>query len=1253
MPAFRSIPATKTSGTSGARWAVRGLLALVLVGLLWIVYRNQVRNTPDYHWSRAQAALKANNLNAAKVNLQNLIQRFPQDPRGHQAMAQLMVQEAKLPAGALGYAAFPAAFNSLVEAAKLKEDDLELQKLVVKAGLLNGHAQDAAAAAQRVLKVEPKHADSLFARAWRAAENRDGPAALRLLDQLPAEEQNRFRALGLRAQVLQNGDPKSPQLQAALDGIAARAAQFTPAEVQALPPDEVNILARLLPAAVHSAPDVGVAYRRAEAALSVAEHLQAGPATSSTATSSTAEQPATVRVEIGRKMVAQVSAVLNAKYPALTLSADMQPAQQRFAERLQKILPVAPPTDAKTATDLPAPDLLVAHEAALLKFNQGEFATAVQILEQALSPKKPNKRVRPEETQSLHLLAARALLGLRRHREAKVHVSALLTDKRTSGMGQLLMGAIASAEGRHQDALDFFVRAERELGDNPLVLISLAQTHLALAQWEESLPYLAALHEALASDDAELQAWAKQQQFTEARIHLQEARALLALDRKADADKHLLALTGSELEPQAALLEAEHLAKKKNPAGADAILATALQKFPQDAGLVAYRAKILRNLKRDEDLATLLTNSAAASPADLRMQLMVARELVSSGKGAEALQALTTLEQQHPGVIPIQLLKVDALLQQGKMAEAKEVVEQIQNQPNAAALGGMLGAVLALRAQDPQAAAAALSASVKEAPDNLQIRHLEAELAAVSGDYPAAIADLGESIRVTSLRGRAGPLLCYCVAKLAEKQGPAAAAAALTPLVSSLPDEPFVLIAHSDALAMQGMYQESLKQLDRLEQVDAKSALAPYLKGVVLSRTGDLKLATSEVLRAIALDDKYVPALTLAAQLQLAQKQPAEALQHIEAAIARAPQAWNLVLLKTEILGAAGQPEEALKVARALTTSFPELVEARRHLVNLQLRSGQPESLTTALADCRAAREKFTTDEALAVQEILLLELLGKSEESRQLAEQYVGTPARVGQALAVAQGFASLQRLPLAREWAEVAMTAAKPEEKPVVQRFLGMVVMSQHAQQPDRKLLAEARDLFAAVLDKHPDDFVSGNNLAWLLAVDFDQPAEAVKIAERARAAAPVDKLPTTFVDTMAVVYRRAGEFSKAANLLEGALNAHPEENLFKLHLGLTLGQIDRLDEAKQLLNEALAARLSPQQTTEAQQELKRIADVEAAAAAEAEAKAEAKAAEAEAKAEAKRQAKQAAEAETKAVAPQDKTKPAENVSAVDKKL
>lgn len=1209
MPASRSI--SSSSGTSGARWAVRILLVLVLVGLVWIVYRNQVRNTPEYHWNRAQSALRAKNLNAAKINLQNMIQRYPQDYRGHRAMAELLIQEAKLPEGPNGYAAFPAALNLLVEAAKLKEDDLELQKLVVAATLRAGRAQDAAAAGQRVLKVEPKHADSLFARAWRAADSKDANTALRLLDQLPAEEKTHFRTLGLRAQILQDRDPKDPKLQESLEAIATLAAQFTAEDVKALPVDEVNILARLLPAAVSASADVGAAYRRAEVALSIAEKLQGSESAAGD------KGPAAT----GRKMIAQVSAVLNAKYPPLTLSGDMQLAHERFAERLAKVLPASATTD-KDAK----PDLLVAHEAALLKFNQGDFAGAVEILDHALSVQRSNKRARPEEAQPLHLLAARALLGLRRHREAKVHVTALLNDKRTTGMGQLLMGAVASAEGRQHDALGYFVRAERELGGNPLVTISLAQTHLALSQWEEALPYLAALHQALAGDDAELQAWAKQQQFTEARIHLQEARALFALKRPAEAGPHLLALTGSELEPQAALLEAENLASQNKTAEADRILSQALQKFPRDAGLVAYRATILKKLDRGAELATLLSTSASSSPDDLRMQLMVARELIRAGKHDEALAGLAVLETKNPNLIPILLLKADSLLQQGKMSEAQAVVEQIQRQPDAAVLAGMLSAVIALRAKDPQAAAAALKASAEEAPDNLQVRHLEGELAALSGDYPTAIAALGESVRVTSLRGRAGPLLCYCIAKLAEKQGPVAAATALAPLVTSSPDEPFVLIAHSDTLAMQGKFTESLQQLDRLETVDAKSALPAYLKSVVLSRTGDVKGAISEALRSVALDSQYVPAQMLAAQLQLANKQPAAALQHVDAALALAPQAWNLVLLKTEILWAAGQQAAATQEARMLTTKVPELVEARRHLVGLQFRNPQPETLAQALADCRAAREKFATDETLAIQEVLLLHLLGKTEESQQLALQYAGEPAQVGKALALGQGFASLQQLPLARHWGEVAIAVSKPEEKPAGQRFLGMIVMSQQAQAPDRKLLEQARDLFAAVLEKHPEDFVSGNNLAWLLAVDFNQPAEAVKVAERARSTAPVDRLPVTFIDTMAVVYRRAGEFQKATSLLESALQVHPDENLLKFHLGLTLGQVDRGLEAKQLLTEALAAKLTPEQTNEAKQELKRLAEVEAAAAAQAEADAAAK----QAAKEAEKAAKAAKEAE-----------------------
>jgi predicted Zn-dependent protease len=968
-----------------------------------------------------------------------------------------------------------------------------------------------------------------------------------------------------------------------------------------------------LPAAVGSAENVGTAFRRADAALSVAEKL---------------EEIKSPQAEAGKKMIAQVSAVLNAKYPALALSADMEQARLRFTERLAKLLPTAAPVDKDHKTEM-----VVAHEAALLAFNKGDFAAAVQILDQALAQHKSDKRARPEEAQSLHLLAARALLGLQRHREAKVHLNALLDDKRTTGIGQLMLGAVAAAEGRQQDALGQFLRAERELGSNPLVEISLAQTYLALSQWEAALPHLTALHELLKTDAPELQAWIKQHEFTEARVHLQEARALLALKRQDDARPHLLALTGTPLEPQAAVLEGDLLFSLGDLDGADRVLSSALKKFPTDAQLVGNRAALLKKQEKTDELTKFLAASAAAAPDDLRMQLIVARELVRAGKPAEAIAALDALEKKHPDMVPILLLKADAFLQSGKMAEAQAMAEKIQGLSNSGALGGMVGAVIALRSNDPKQAALALKASAEEAPDNLQVRHLEAELAAVSGDYPAAIAALGDSVRVTSLRGRAGPLLCFCVAKLAEKSGPPAAEAAVMPLVEKTPDEPFVLIAHSDVLAMQGKFHDSLKQLDLLESLEKKSALPPYLKAVVLARAGDPVAALADANRSLALEPKYVPALTLAAQLNLAAKAYPAAITNLDAALGVTPAAWNLALLKSEVLWAAGKQTEAIDVARALIEKLPEQVEARRHLVALQSRETKQPRYEQALADCRAAREKFADDVPLTVQEILLLQLVGKADESQSLADKFVGQPADAGKAFMLAQGFGQLQKFVPAQTWAETAMKTASPELKPQLHRFLGMLAMSQQGAKGDRKLLEQAREHFTAVLTAQPQDFVSGNNLAWMLAVDFDQPAEAVKVAERARAGVAVDRLPITFVDTLAVVYRRAGEFQKASVLLDEALQAHPDENVLKFHLGMTLGQIDRLHEAKQLLQEAIVGKLSPEKDKEAQQEIVRIDAAEAAAEAAAQAAAEAAAEAKAAKIAAERAAKAAAKAKAAA--------------------
>jgi tetratricopeptide (TPR) repeat protein len=110
----------------------------------------------------------------------------------------------------------------------------------------------------------------------------------------------------------------------------------------------------------------------------------------------------------------------------------------------------------------------------------------------------------------------------------------------------------------------------------------------------------------------------------------------------------------------------------------------------------------------------------------------------------------------------------------------------------------------------------------------------------------------------------------------------------------------------------------------------------------------------------------------------------------------------------------------------------------------------------------------------------------------------------------------------------------------------------------------------------------------------VNFNQATDAVPIAERVRGDTPAARLPVTFVDTLATVYRRAGRPEKALPLLEESLAANPNQPLIKFHLGMTLSQLGqrrRLEEARQLLQESLGGALPPEQAAEARQEVQKI--------------------------------------------------------------
>lgn len=1181
---------------STTRWIFRGLLVLILLLMLGVIYQALRRRHPDFYWDRAQAALASGSPSVARIHLLRMVKDFPNDSRGHRGLAAEYVKEAKLPENADGYAQHPAALSELAEAGRLSAGDLELQKLLLSAFLRAGRVPQAAAAGALVAKAEPENPDALFARAWQAADAKENETALKLLDQLPENQQQEFRTLGLRAQVLSQKDAKDSRLPAALDAITIRAGQLTAEQLAQLGEAEFGIMARLLPASVFVAEDVATAQRRAGDAISVCEKLVGAHPDRSRAAA---------------QIAAQVSAVLSEKFNALATVPEQVAARQQLAQRLDKLL-------VQNAVAEKA-DWLVAEQAAQLAFDKGEYAAAVTLLDKALAAHKADRKAKPEQAQAMHLLAARALLGLRRHQDAKVHLASLVEDKRTSGIAQLMLGAVALDEGRQQDALTHFNRAERDMGANHLVRIALAQTLVNLNRWNEALPYLGLMHDLLKVDNPEVQAWLKQMKLTDARIHLEEARALLALKRQPEAEAHFAALAGTELEPRGIELRVDALLIAGQKEKADSLLAGGLARFPQDASLISKRVALLQQMGQDEQAMTLLSTAAAKVPDDLQLQLMLAQAQARVKKYDEALALLTALEQKTPQSLPIQIVRADVLIQAGRTHEANLLAEKIHSAPTAAAAGSFIGAVAALRAHDPQKAAASLKG---ETADNLQLRCLEGLTAAATGDYATAIAALGESIRVTSLRGQAGPLLCYSVAKLAEKEGPAAAGRALAAVVAASPDEPFVLIAQADVLTMEGKFDAALAMLDRLELLEKDSPVGAHFRAAVFSRTNQPQAALKECQRALAKDPHYVPSLILQAQLQFSTRAYAAAIASADAALAQSPTAWQMAVLKSEAQLAAGQQPQAVATIQQLIERQPELIEGPRQLVSLQMRAGQYEA---ALATCRQAREKYKDDLGLAIQETVLAHLAHQGDPGDALAKKVVGTPPDAGKALALADAFGAVKDFAHAQQWGDVALAAATSQQATAVHLFLGNLGLAQNAATPDRKQLELARDHFTAVLQNAPNHFVAGNNLAWLLAVDLDQPQQAVPIVERVRGETPPGRLPLSFVDTIATVYRRAGQPKKALPLLEEALAAHPDQAALKFHLGMTLGQIglSRAADAKRLLKDSLTAGLSPDYSAQAKQELQRIAAAEEEAAG----KAKIEAADKEAKAIAAIEAREAA--------------------------
>jgi uncharacterized protein HemY len=155
----------------------------------------------------------------------------------------------------------------------------------------------------------------------------------------------------------------------------------------------------------------------------------------------------------------------------------------------------------------------------------------------------------------------------------------------------------------------------------------------------------------------------------------------------------------------------------------------------------------------------------------------------------------------------------------------------------------------------------------------------------------------------------------------------------------------------------------------------------------------------------------------------------------------------------------------------------------------------------------------------------------------------------------------------------------------------FLGNLAMIRSRSNKTPALLTEARDHFAAMLAIQPKNFAAGNNLAWLLANEFSQHEEALQLVTALCKDEQLDRLPTTFVDTVACVYRKAQRADLALQVLEPAVKRQPRDPQLQFQLGMALVSQQRDSDARQALETALHGGLSSERSIEARAALARL--------------------------------------------------------------
>jgi tetratricopeptide (TPR) repeat protein len=683
------------------------------------------------------------------------------------------------------------------------------------------------------------------------------------------------------------------------------------------------------------------------------------------------------------------------------------------------------------------------------------------------------------------------------------------------------------------------------------------------------------------------------------------ALAALYLSRK-DNEK-----AGAELEKAAKLAKprspqtikfAQFMVQNGAPEEAKAFLTNITKQAPDFLPAWPILAKIAITEKKYDDALKLVENALSRDPENIDARLVQAETWVAKGETKKAMDSIENLDRAYPRnpIIKYALARVYA--RTNNLDQAIAAVDQAANLSPHFLDAVLFRAELHLRIGDGRSVVDSLSALVKQSPDLFRAKLMLAEAYRSLGQLDDAAAILREQINASPQNAAPYRLLGVI---LQQQNKITEAREALNKAAQLAPDNPSSLEQLIDLDIANKNYAAGHRRVDEVLQKQPTSAVAYYLRGKLYLSEKKFDLAQTALLKAIDLDSNLSSAYDLLSPAFLNANNPSQALNQMNAVLAKKPddlQALlaigmiysqmkefnkardayerviavspthilalnNLAYIYAEKFNDLKRGSELAQKARSIAPTNPSVLDT---LGWITYKQGDYQQAAELLKDSVAkspdnAEIQFhlgmaeymmgRTDAARAALKTAVgsaIDFDGKEEARRRLAS--LGTEGSAGQNLSAAEIEASLKEQP----------------NDPAGLCRLGDAYEKQGE-------VAKAADAYERALKANPNMLPAAMKLAQLNAGSLKNPDKALQYAKKARELAPTDPRATAAVGSIAF---QLGNYTWAYSLLQEANRQLPNDPVVLRDLAWAAYSLGKVAEARQTMQNVLSsAPTSPQ--------------------------------------------------------------------------